>query len=112
MHVCSYFRDYVSIVFEFFPMVFFLMALFGYMDVFIVAKWLVVDASMSICAPSVLTSQYQLHATTPQPVLLIITMLVGCSWQLSHVFSNIMEGNSFSVLTLFVGRQEEHLACK
>jgi len=43
-------------------MVFFLLALFGYMDVLIIGKWIVVDASMSRCAPSILMCQYQLHA--------------------------------------------------
>jgi len=69
--VCSYFRDYLSIVFEFFPMVFFLLALFGYMDVLIIGKWIVVDASMSRCAPSILMCQYQLHDTTNANIISI-----------------------------------------
>jgi len=69
--VCSYFRDYLSVVFEFFPMVFFLLALFGYMDVLIIGKWIVVDASMSRCAPSILMCQYQLHDTTNANIISI-----------------------------------------
>ena len=45
-------------------MLFFLLALFGYMDVLIIAKWITVDAKYSHCAPSILLSQYQLHTTT------------------------------------------------
>lgn len=41
-------------MFEFFPMVFFLVALFGYMDILIIGKWITVDASQSHCAPSIL----------------------------------------------------------
>jgi len=55
--VFSYFRDYVSIIFEFIPMMLFLLALFGYMDILIIGKWILVDASVAVCAPSLLIGQ-------------------------------------------------------
>ena len=57
MHGCSYFRDRLSIVFEFVPMVLFLVAMFGYLDLLIVVKWIAFDGSMSHIAPSLLISQ-------------------------------------------------------
>jgi len=52
--VFSHFRETLSIFFEFIPMVVFLMALFGYLDILIIGKWLIHDASTADCAPSLL----------------------------------------------------------
>jgi len=58
VHVCSYFRDLLSIMFEFIPMVLFLVAMFGYLDFLIIFKWILFNGKLSQCAPSILISQY------------------------------------------------------
>jgi len=45
-------------------MVLFLVALFGYMDVLIIGKWLMVDASEAACAPSLLIGSNSCTSTT------------------------------------------------
>jgi V-type H+-transporting ATPase subunit a len=49
-----YFRKYSNIVFEFIPQVLFLLAIFGYMNGMIFAKWFIYGAKDSFCAPSIL----------------------------------------------------------
>ncbi|RWS01505.1 V-type proton ATPase 116 kDa subunit a isoform 1-like isoform X1 [Dinothrombium tinctorium] len=51
-----YFNNHLNIICEFIPQVIFLMSLFGYMDLLIIAKWLKYDGSDSGCAPSILTA--------------------------------------------------------
>lgn len=50
----SYFRKPVNIFCEFIPQVIFLMSIFGYMNLLIIAKWIVFDSESSGSAPSVL----------------------------------------------------------
>jgi len=49
-----YFKRPINIVCEFIPQVIFLMAIFGYMNILIVYKWMAYDSTTSGCAPSVL----------------------------------------------------------
>ena len=49
-----HFRNYVDLFFEFFPQIFFLLALFGYMDVMIIVKW--VTKYTPEDAPSIITT--------------------------------------------------------
>lgn len=57
-HFCifpnSYFRKPVNIFCEFIPQVIFLMSIFGYMNLLIIAKWIVFDSESSGSAPSIL----------------------------------------------------------
>lgn len=50
----SYFRKPVNIFCEFIPQVIFLMSIFGYMNLLIIAKWIVFDSESSGSAPSIL----------------------------------------------------------
>lgn len=50
----SYFNDKVSILCEFVPQIIFLMAIFGYMNLIIIAKWITLDSNDAACAPSIL----------------------------------------------------------
>lgn len=51
-----YFKNPVNIFCEFIPQVIFLLSIFGYMNLLIISKWLVYDASLSGAAPSILIS--------------------------------------------------------
>ena len=50
----SYFKKPVNIFCEFIPQVIFLMSIFGYMNLLIIAKWIVFDSESSGSAPSIL----------------------------------------------------------
>ncbi|XP_015795690.1 V-type proton ATPase 116 kDa subunit a isoform X1 [Tetranychus urticae] len=49
-----YFGNRINIVCEFVPQVIFMLSIFGYLDLLILAKWVSVDAKDSSCAPSIL----------------------------------------------------------
>ena len=51
-----YFKNPLNIFCEFIPQVIFLLSIFGYMNLLIISKWLVYDASQSGAAPSILIS--------------------------------------------------------
>uniref|UniRef100_T1K0I1 V-type proton ATPase subunit a n=1 Tax=Tetranychus urticae TaxID=32264 RepID=T1K0I1_TETUR len=49
-----YFGNRINIVCEFVPQVIFMLSIFGYLDLLILAKWVTIDAKDSSCAPSIL----------------------------------------------------------
>lgn len=55
-YLCSYFRNWKSIFCEFIPEMVFILSIFGYMLVLIVAKWLSRFENTS-CAPSILVGK-------------------------------------------------------
>ena len=55
-----YFREYVDFFFEFLPQIVMLFALFGYMDLLIILKWLTPYAPFAQNAPSIITTMIEL----------------------------------------------------
>ena len=51
-----YFRNYLDFIFEFIPQIILLLALFGYMDWLIIAKWLTDFTHVESRAPSVIST--------------------------------------------------------
>ncbi|XP_053206596.1 V-type proton ATPase 116 kDa subunit a 1-like isoform X2 [Panonychus citri] len=49
-----YFGDRINILCEFIPQVIFLLSIFGYLNLLILAKWITYDSTQSGCAPSIL----------------------------------------------------------